>query len=65
MSREYGDLCCLIEIVENVQEAVKHIATYGSSHTDAIITENVTGALTPYKINVTGYKSGHSRWSSI
>ncbi|TGZ75886.1 hypothetical protein CRM22_000130 [Opisthorchis felineus] len=40
MSCEYGDLRCLIEIVENVQEAVKHIATYGSSHTDAIITEN-------------------------
>jgi glutamate-5-semialdehyde dehydrogenase len=29
-----------VKIVEDVDEAVRHIATHGSGHTDAIITEN-------------------------
>ncbi|XP_007478789.2 delta-1-pyrroline-5-carboxylate synthase isoform X2 [Monodelphis domestica] len=37
---EYGDLECCIEVVDSVQEAIDHIHKYGSSHTDAIITEN-------------------------
>ncbi|KAM4703240.1 delta-1-pyrroline-5-carboxylate synthase isoform 8-T8 [Rhinophrynus dorsalis] len=37
---EYGDLECCIEVVDSVQDAIEHIHKYGSSHTDAIITEN-------------------------
>lgn len=33
-----------IRIVEGLQEAIDHINTYGSQHTDAIITENYTRA---------------------
>ncbi|CAL4064051.1 unnamed protein product, partial [Meganyctiphanes norvegica] len=37
---EYSDLECTIEIVEDMEEAIEHIHTYGSSHTDVIVTEN-------------------------
>lgn len=37
---EYGDLIISIKIVSGVKEAIEHINTYGSHHTDAIITEN-------------------------
>ncbi|KAK5650172.1 hypothetical protein RI129_001201 [Pyrocoelia pectoralis] len=37
---EYGSLECCIEIVKNLDDAVHHIHTYGSSHTDVILTEN-------------------------
>ena len=37
---EYGSLECCIEMVKDVHEAVKHIHTYGSAHTEAIVTEN-------------------------
>uniref|UniRef100_A0A6I8QV74 Delta-1-pyrroline-5-carboxylate synthase n=1 Tax=Xenopus tropicalis TaxID=8364 RepID=A0A6I8QV74_XENTR len=37
---EYGDLECCLEVVDGVQDAIEHIHKYGSSHTDAIITEN-------------------------
>jgi len=39
---EYSDLILAIKIVENVEEAIAHINTYGSKHTDAIVTENQT-----------------------
>ncbi len=38
---EYGDKIVSIKAVENVEEAVNHINTYGSAHTDCIITESV------------------------
>jgi len=34
---EYGDLTCLVEVVENVDEAIDWIHSHGSSHTEAIV----------------------------
>jgi len=33
-----------VRIVESLDEAIEHIATYGSQHTDAIVTEDFTRA---------------------
>jgi len=41
---EYGDLQCTIEVVDSMDEAIHHIHTYGSSHTDVIVTENESTA---------------------
>jgi len=38
---EYCDLILSIKVVEKIEEAIEHINTYGSHHTDAIITENL------------------------
>jgi len=38
---EYLDLVLAIRIVDDAQEAIDHIAKYGSNHTDAIISEDV------------------------
>lgn len=40
LQTEYGSLECNVEVVESVNNAIDHINSYGSSHTDAIITEN-------------------------
>ena len=37
---EYSDLVLAIKVVEDVDSAITHINTYGSRHTDAIVTEN-------------------------
>ncbi len=37
---EYLDLVLSVKLVEDVDEAVNHINSFGSHHTDAIITEN-------------------------
>lgn len=38
--REYLDLILAIKLVSDMDEAISHINTYGSHHTDCIITEN-------------------------
>lgn len=40
MSKEYSSLECTVEIVDSVHDAINHINTYGSSHTDCIVTED-------------------------
>ncbi len=37
---EYSDLILAIKIVDSTAEAINHINTYGSHHTDAIVTED-------------------------
>lgn len=37
MKCEYGDLTCMVEIVDSVEEAIDWIHSYGSGHTEAIV----------------------------
>lgn len=39
-STEYNDLVLSIKVVDSLEEAIAHINTYGSRHTDAIVTED-------------------------
>jgi glutamate-5-semialdehyde dehydrogenase len=41
---EYGDLILAVKVVDSMEEAMAHIVKYGSSHSEAIITENYTNA---------------------
>ncbi|HEX5000746.1 MAG TPA: glutamate-5-semialdehyde dehydrogenase [Terriglobia bacterium] len=41
---EYLDLIMNVHTVESMDEALRHIQKYGSSHTDAIVTENTANA---------------------
>jgi len=43
---EYGDLELSITVVEDVYEAVKHVNTHGSKHTESIVTEDGNAAET-------------------
>jgi glutamate-5-semialdehyde dehydrogenase len=43
-STEYLDLILSIKVVANLDEAIEHINTYGSRHTDAIVTEDSEAA---------------------
>lgn len=43
-STEYLDLVLSVKIVNSLNDAVKHIAKYGSMHSDAIITKNEKSA---------------------
>ncbi len=42
---EFLDLIIAMRIVENIDEAIDHIATYGSNHTESILTEDAASAL--------------------
>jgi len=39
-NEEYLDLTLAIRVVDDLEEALDHIATFGSSHTEAIVTED-------------------------
>jgi glutamate-5-semialdehyde dehydrogenase len=41
---EYSDLILSVKVVANLDEAIDHINTYGSRHTDAIVTEDSEAA---------------------
>lgn len=41
---EYHDLDLAVKVVKNLDEALAHIAIYGTKHTESIITENVENA---------------------
>ena len=41
---EHGDKTLAYKFVENIEEAINHINTYGSGHTDCIITEDEENA---------------------
>lgn len=43
-STEYSDLILSIKVVDSLQDAVAHINTYGSRHTEAIVTEDQAAA---------------------
>lgn len=43
-AHEYGDKILAFKTVNGVDEAIGHINTYGSGHTDSIITKNVENA---------------------
>ena len=40
MKHEYGSLECCIEVIKDIDAAIDHIHTYGSGHTEVIVTEN-------------------------
>ena len=42
---EYLAPILAVRVVENLDEAIEHINTYGSQHTDSIVTENYTKAM--------------------
>ena len=43
-SFEYGDKILSLKSVKNLDEAIEHINTYGSGHTDSIVTKNIQNA---------------------
>lgn len=43
-AHEYGEKILSVKTVKNVDEAIEHINTYGSGHTESIITKNVENA---------------------
>jgi len=44
-STEYLDLILSVRIVENLAEAIDHINTYGSHHSDSIVTDNYANGM--------------------
>lgn len=41
---EYLDYIIAVKVVEDVKEAIDHIQTYGSKHSEGIVTENLTNS---------------------
>lgn len=45
-STEYGDLVLAVKVVESLDAAVDHVNTYGSKHTDSVVTDAAERART-------------------
>ena len=43
-SEEYNDLILSVKVVDSLEDAVEHIARYGSKHSDAIVTRDLNAA---------------------
>lgn len=43
--REFLDLILAVKVVKNMDEALEHIATFGSQHTEAIVTKDYARAM--------------------
>ncbi|MBA2647052.1 MAG: glutamate-5-semialdehyde dehydrogenase, partial [Pyrinomonadaceae bacterium] len=43
-AREYSDLIISVKVVNDIDEAIEHIDTYGSRHTETIVTEDAEAA---------------------
>ncbi|HNO34067.1 MAG TPA: glutamate-5-semialdehyde dehydrogenase [Nitrospira sp.] len=43
--REFLDLILAVKVVKNMEEALEHIATFGSQHTEAIVTKDYARAM--------------------
>ena len=41
---EYGDLIVAVRVVDSLADAIEHVTTYGSKHTDSIVTEDAESA---------------------
>ena len=42
--KEYLDLVLAVKVVKNIDEAIEHVSRYGSSHSDAIVTDHYPSA---------------------
>lgn len=42
---EYLDLILNVKVVKTLDDAINHISTYGSHHSDAIVTDNINSAM--------------------
>lgn len=52
-STEYGDLRLSVKIVDSIEEAMAHIAKYGTGHSECIVTDNYQAAqLFQYTVDV-------------
>ncbi|MDO4731431.1 MAG: glutamate-5-semialdehyde dehydrogenase [Clostridia bacterium] len=45
-SKEYLDYEVAVKVVDNIEDAISHISTYSTGHSEAIITENYSNAQT-------------------
>ena len=64
-STEYGDLRLSVKIVDSIEEAMAHIAKYGTGHSECIVTNNYQAAqLFQYTVDAAaGYVNASTRFT--